>query len=73
MLISDALRLPEGFDWDLCLIRIKESEIDTIQDVLSRITPEQEESMRQMCYKAAEQFSGENFVSAIRRVYDQED
>ena len=70
VLLSDNLVLPEGIEWDKTIIRISEAEVETIPKVLKNITKEQEETMRKNCLKAYKQFSGENFVSPIRRHYD---
>ncbi len=69
VLISDTVRLPETFDWSSAIIRIPESAVGTVPRVLEDISPEQEESMRNACLNAAEQFSGENLVSVIRDYY----
>ncbi len=70
ILISDAARLPDGFDWDRCIIHVKESEIHLIPNIIMKITPKKEETMRQACLEAYALFSGDLFVSVIRNYYE---
>lgn len=67
---AEEVVLPGTFDWDSCVIAIKKSDIPYINQILATITPEQEELMREQCYKAYEQFSGDNIVSCIRSYYE---
>ncbi len=69
VLISDAMRLPDFWDWDNCMIRVPENAIDQIPAILAQITPQQEQQMRQSCLDAYAAFSGPNFVSAILNYY----
>lgn len=69
ILISDDQVLPYGFDWSSCVIRVKENEVQYIPDIIRNIPLQQEESMRQACYKAYRAFSGKNFISPIIRYY----
>ena len=70
ILIADDLWLPEGPDWDACIIRIAENEIDQINDIIQSISQEEEEAMRANCLKAYEYFAGDNFVRPIRDYYE---
>jgi hypothetical protein len=67
--ISDAARLPKGFDWDRCIIRVAEKDISKIPAILAAIPPEQEESLRNACLEAYKLYSGENLVRVIREFY----
>ncbi len=73
VLISDDVCLPEGeIDWDKCIIRIAEEDVDTINDLLNSIPPEKEKEMRENCLKAYTLFSGKNLVRTIREYYANE-
>lgn len=72
ILLSDTLDLPkydvEGADgWDETIIRIKESNIETIPTILENISKDDETKMRTNCLKVYKyfknNFSGENFNS----------
>ncbi|MEI8348928.1 MAG: exostosin family protein [Candidatus Omnitrophota bacterium] len=69
VLLSDAMRLPEGIKWDECIVRIKEKHVERITDVLKQISTTQESYMRKKCVEAYRLFSGANLVSNIRRFY----
>jgi hypothetical protein len=69
VLLSDALRLPEGLDWDECIIRIKERDVYSIDKIVKSISGQKEIAMRSRCLEAYRMFSGDNIVSSIRRVY----
>lgn len=69
VLISDAMALPNSFDWDSCITKIAERNVHSIGAVLSDISPEQEEYMRKNCLACFKQFSEDNFVSVIREYY----
>ncbi len=71
ILIADDLLLPDGFDWDSCIIRVAEKDIEKINQILSQISAEREELMRENCSLCYEQFSGVNFANTIRRHYKQ--
>jgi hypothetical protein len=66
------MRLPVGFDWDKCMVRIPENNAERIPEILSRISEGREASLREECYKAYQHYSGENFVSCIRTRLDHE-
>lgn len=66
VLLSDDMSLPSGFDWSRCVVFIKESDVQQINTILSSITEQQENAMRQSCLEAFIKFSGDNFVSCVR-------
>lgn len=67
--ISDAARLPKGFDWNSCVIRVAQKDITKIPTILASISPEKETAMRAACLKAYELYSGNNLVRVIREYY----
>ncbi len=69
ILLADTWRLPEGPDWNSCIIRVPERNVERIPEILAAVTPQQEEKMRAACLKAYEMFSGDNLVGVIRRHY----
>jgi hypothetical protein len=74
IIISDTLTLPQGIvNWHDCVIWIKQKEFlknsSIIDRVVKEISPEQESRLRKNGLAAYRQFSGSNFVSAIRRFY----
>lgn len=69
VLISDNYKLPESFDWNSCIIIIKESEIKNLYSILIRISQQKEEELRRNCIAAFEHFCGKNFTRLIRRYY----
>jgi len=70
VLISDDHLLPEGYEWDRCVVRVAEKDVDGLVPVIESIPPETEESMRSECQKAYTLFSGDNLVRCIRVHYD---
>jgi len=71
IVISDAMRYPDGFDWNSCIIRVPEKHVGLLFEKLAKITPEQEEVMRQKCLEAFELFCrDDNFLTVIRRYYE---
>ena len=74
VLISDKMRLPESseVDWEECTIKIKESDIAKIDDVIKNITPEKENKLRENCLRASSLFSGKNFVKCVRDYYKED-
>jgi len=70
VLISDDMCLPEGIDWDTCIIRVAEKDVHSIKEIINSIPQEQEQIMRENCLKAHALFSGKNFVNTIRDYYD---
>jgi len=67
--IADDMTLPDGFNWDSCIVRVAEKDTHKIFDILNAISIEQEEMMRKNCLYCYALFSGSNFVSVIRRYY----
>jgi hypothetical protein len=73
VLIADAMRLPDSFDWDKCIIKIKESDLNTIPTILDSISPEQELNMRSQCLIAYHKFANANFISPIINYYQKKE
>ncbi len=69
VLISNAMCLPKGIDWDTCIIRIAEKDVCFIKEIINNISLEQEQIMRENCLHAYTLFSGTNFVKTIRDYY----
>lgn len=69
ILISDDMVLPEGVDWDRCIIRIPECGVTKIKEVIASVSLEIENELRGNCLKAYKEFAGGNFISPIKRVY----
>lgn len=67
--ISDAARLPRGFNWNSCIIRVPEKDIEKIPTILASISIDQELAMRRKCLEAYNLYSGENLVRVIREYY----
>jgi len=72
VLISDAMVLPDLFDWNSCIIRVAEDEVTNIYEILSKISLKQEKEMRENCLRCYRLFSEENFVSVIRHYYEKD-
>ena len=70
ILISDAMRLPLGWDWHQTIIRLPESDTSKWPQITKDITPKHEKIMRQNCLKAFKCFSGKNLVSNIRLFFE---
>lgn len=71
ILISDDMKLPSFFDWESCLIKIKEKDVKKIPGILSKISKEAYTRMIDNCLKAYKLFSEKNFISAIKNYYDE--
>lgn len=69
VLIADEMRLPSFFDWQQCVIRVKETQVHLIPEILEAISPDQEKNMRAHCLAAYDQFSNQNFISPIINYY----
>jgi len=69
ILISDDTCLPKGVDWDTCIVRIAETDVHLIKEIINSIPPEKEQKMRENCLKAYDLFSGKNFVNSVRDYY----
>ena len=70
VLISDNLELPEGIDWGQCIVGIKERDVLDIPTILKNIPGQRETDMRLACIEAYKKYSGHNFVSVIRKIYN---
>ena len=70
--MADTFILPKvnAIDWDKCIIRLPEYKYNQLRDILWRISPESEITMRQNCVEAYKHLSGENFVQCIRDYYE---
>jgi hypothetical protein len=71
VLISDNMELPKNFNWEKCIIRIKENKVKHILDRIGQIPDEKEKEMRLACLEAYRQFSGIQFTSVIRDYYNE--
>ena len=71
VVIADKMQLPAGFDWDACTLRLPERKAHQVDELIRSISPGREEAMRDACLEAFRAFSGENFVSPVRRYYAQ--
>jgi hypothetical protein len=49
VLLADTLDLPENIDWDNTIIRIKEDDLDKLNNILENIDEEKEKQMRLNC------------------------
>jgi hypothetical protein len=66
VLLSDQLLLPE-YDWQNCILRVLEKDLELLPDILGNITREREVEMRENCLNAFKDFSGDNISSPIRK------
>ncbi|MCO6459031.1 MAG: exostosin family protein [Pirellulaceae bacterium] len=69
VLISDAMRLPAGYDWRRCILRLPEARAADVERLLRTVSPGREQQMRQCCLEAYRCFSGANLVRCIRLAY----
>lgn len=69
VLLADGYILPPGFDWDSCLVKLKENEVNKINDSLAKISPEQELLMRSNCLKYYHDFCNDNLIKVIDYYY----
>lgn len=70
VLFGDDMVLPEGIEWQNCIIQIKEQDTAKFVEIISLITPEREAIMRMNCLETYKQFSGKNLISVIRAAYE---
>lgn len=54
VLLADTLELPENKLWDSAIIKIKEAEIDNIDEVLRKISQDEENKRRKICLELYE-------------------
>jgi len=47
IILADTLYLPPGIDWNKCVIRVKEADARSVDEIIRAIPKEQEEAMRQ--------------------------
>ena len=47
VVLADDLVLPEGIDWDSCLIRVPEKKVKQVDEIIRKIHPEQEALLRE--------------------------
>ncbi|MDB4409377.1 glycosyltransferase family 47 protein [Gammaproteobacteria bacterium] len=66
VLLSDQLLLPE-YDWESCILRVPEKDLESLPQILRAITPEREAQMKENCLKAFKNFSGDNISSPIKK------
>ena len=64
ILLADTLDLPEHVLWNDAILRIKESKLDSLPTILSKITVEEEERKRKNCIKIYNDFKN-NFANGI--------
>lgn len=69
ILLSDAMRLPAGFEWDSAVLRVAEGSAAQVEDIIRSIPTERERKLRENCLRAYELNSGDNFVRCIRIHY----
>lgn len=65
VVIADDLRLPEGENWERCVIRIKEENVEQIPEILSGITDSNRESLRENAVQIG-LYLQENFSFSIK-------
>jgi len=53
VVFADKLCLPRGFDWDNCVIRIPEKDVELTDDIIRSISPERENLLRSNCVRLA--------------------
>ena len=68
VLLSDKMLLPE-YDWDNCILRVPENDLEKVQQILSRIPVEKESMMRARCLEAYKRYSGNNFARVVSDYY----
>ena len=56
ILLADTLELPHHPLWEVSVLRIQENKLDTIIDLLSKMTSEKEQEMRNNCIKIYNHF-----------------
>jgi hypothetical protein len=56
VLLADTLELPEHKLWNKAIVRVKESELDKLDDILDKISEEEEQIRRENCMKLYRHF-----------------
>lgn len=69
VLISDDMQLPAGVDWQRSIVRVAERDTAQVERILADISPQEEQELRRESIAAYRRFSGDHFVSCIRRFY----
>ena len=68
VLLSDKMLLPE-YDWDSCILRIPENNLEKVPQMLRSIHEEKESMMRAKCLEAYKQYSGNSFAGVVSDYY----
>lgn len=68
IIVTD-IELPKGFNWNSCVIKIKEKGLPKIEKILKKISWAQEKKLRINCLKAYHKFCGDNIISVIKDYY----
>lgn len=71
VLLADGTVLPQGINWDDCIVVVREADVENIDEFIRSISIEEEEQMREDCIMAYSLFSGDNLVRPIRSYYAQ--
>lgn len=64
VLLADTLDLPDNIEWENAIIRLKENELDKVNDILEAIDVEREKEMRSNCIKIYNQLKN-NYKNLI--------
>ena len=71
VLIADGMLLPDFINWDECIIRVPEKDIEKIPGILASIPFEKEQTMRKKCISIYKKhFSKENFAATIYHFFN---
>ena len=72
IILSDGMMFPtiKDINWTDCCIKIAEKDYNTLRDVLSNISAEEEDAMREKGLEAYQLSSGDNYVRNIREYFD---
>ena len=72
VILADTMMFPtiKGVNWDECTVKIPEKDYYQLPQILARITPQQEETMRQQGLEAYKLCTGKNFIRNIREYFD---
>ena len=68
ILLTDTLELPKHDLWDKAIVRIKESDIGLLDDVLSKISKEEEQERRKNCIKLYRHFRNNYKNDKLERI-----
>ena len=49
VVIADDIKLPAGFDWSSCLVRVREKDVERVDAIIQAIPHEKELKMREAC------------------------